>query len=77
MKHDTIEARTHSHGTGRRVATPRGNGPVIIRRAHKAAWDVARSLAHNHMKRLYVLPSGAVIVANTDKRPGWIANMQA
>ena len=77
MTDKTIEARGHSHGAGRRVATPRGNGPVIIRQAHKAAWDAARVLAHNHMGRLYVLPGGAVIVANSDKRPSWLAKMLA
>ena len=68
----------HSHRAGRpKIGTGYGNGPVRIYTPAPAAYARARVLAGGNLHRLFTVRGGAVIVANTSKRPKWVAKMQA
>jgi hypothetical protein len=43
-------------------------GPLLVVRAHPAAWAAATRIAAGDHRRLHVLPNGSVIVENS---PDW------
>lgn len=68
----------HSHRAGKPKRSAGGsNGPVRILIPVPAAYARARAIAGGNPHRLFTVRGGAVVVANTSKRPKWISKMQA
>lgn len=72
MKHDTVEARAHSHGASKpQEVRKRKNGPVRTLTPNPLEWKLAGIMAGGHVGRLFTVSDG-VIIANSNKRPKWL-----
>lgn len=60
--------------TVKKAAKNSGNSPVVTRKPNRQAWLAATQLAGMDAGRLFTVANGAVIVANSRKRPPWLAN---